>query len=695
LGVAAGIVLLIGGGLALLAYASLAKEYDLTKLGRMPSRSVVYDRNGEEIGRLHGSNRVAVALGDVSKDFRDALLVREDNRFYDHKGIDPVGVARAIYRNVAKNKREGASTVTMQLARNSFSELMEQKTLHRKLVEVMLARRIEKTYTKDQILEFYVNRIFFGSGIYGVELASQSYFGKPAKDMTLGESAMLAGIIRGPNRFSPFRHYDDAVSERDTVLKRMLAEEVITQQQHDVALGERVRVLPQSHTKRTVEDSYALDAVRRDLENALSRSDAEDGGLSIHTSIDLRLQRAAEAALERGLAAVERRPGYAHGTRAGFEKSGCKGDPGYLQGAIVLLDNKTGGTLAVVGGRDIRHSQFNRAVTAERPIGSAFKPFVYTAAIARGMMPGSWVDDGPLRAGEITGAGENWRPKNSDGQSLGRIGAELGLIKSRNTASVRVGDRAGIEKVKELAGRVGIDVAEDETSPQLYLGNVDCDLESLTSAYTIFPNSGARVPASTISHIADVRGDVFYRAAAQSYPAAPAGATVVTSHILQKVLEPGGTASRARRLGFRAPAGGKTGTTDAFKDAWFVGYTDKVTCGVWAGLDTPATIASGAYGGSVALPIWTEVMLACEKAGFKASALRPAMPMADVLLCRTSGGFADRACERAGTAYRLGLPYELAPKTTCDYHSAATASAVPRALPVKRPRVLRRLLGNE
>ena len=652
----------------------------------MPARSVVYDRNGEVIGKLHGSNRIVVPLRAVAPHFVEALLVREDGRFYDHKGIDPIGVLRAIYRNVAKQKSEGASTITMQLARNSFSELMEQKTLHRKLVEVMLARRIEKTYTKDQILEFYLNRIFFGSGIYGVELASRSYFGKPAKHMTLAESAMLAGIIRGPNRFSPFRHYKDAMSERDAVLARMLQEGVINKGEHARASSERVRVLPQPKLTRKREDSYALDAVRRDLERALSKSDVEDGGLAIYTSIDLRLQRDAQAALERGLSSVERRSGYSHPTRSAF--SG-KGDPAYLQGAIVLLDNRDGGVLATVGGRDFKHSQFNRAISAKRPIGSAFKPFVYTAAFDAGTMPGTLIDDGPLRGGEIRGAGSGWRPANSDGRSLGAVPAALGLIKSRNTMSVRLGDRAGIARVKAIAARVGIEIGED-ADPQLFLGNLDCDLETLTSAYTVFPNTGARVPAYIISHIADTRGEVFYRAAAQSYPAIPQGACALTADIMQHVLEPGGTGSRARALGFKKPAGGKTGTTDDFKDAWFVGFTDKVTCGVWAGLDQPKTIIPGAYGSNVALPVWTDVMVACERYGFRAGSLQPALRMTDVKLCRSSGMFAESGCRRAGTDYKATIPFELAPGSSCRHHGGHTASTVDGE-PAERPRVLKRI----
>ncbi len=692
LGAAAALVAAIGLALVLLVYSSLAKNYELAELGRMPARSIVYDRNGEQIGLLHGSNRIAVPLDDIPQSFIDALLAREDARFYGHGGVDPIGVLRAVYRTVIKRKTEGASTITMQLARNSFNELMSQKTLHRKLVEVMLARRIEEAYTKEEILEFYVNRIFFGSGIYGIELASQSYFGKPAENMSLSESAMLAGIIRGPNRFSPFRHYKAAVAQRDMVLKSLLSRAIISRQQHDLAKAETVIVLTQQPARQKRENSYALDAIRHDLQNALSESDAEDGGLKIHTSIDLRLQRSAEAALERGLAAIERQAAYPHSTRSDFQAKGAKGDPGYLQGAIVLLDNSTGGTLAIVGGRDIRHSQFNRATAARRQVGSAFKPFVYVAAFENGMMPGTLIDDGPLRTGEIAGAPAHWKPNNADGKSLGLQGADFGLIKSRNTMAVRVGNRAGIRHVCKLANRAGITIPENTENAQLFLGNLDCDLKSLTSAYTIFPNTGARVPAFTIQSIANARGETFYRAAAQSYPAAPAAACALTAEILQGVLAPGGTGAKARSLGYRKPAGGKTGTTNDFKDAWFLGFTDKVTCGVWAGLDRPKTIMPGAYGSNVALPIWTDIMRACEQCGYPASTLRPKIPMANTRLCRTSGRVATSGCQRAGTAYKASLPRELAPKHSCRDHDGKTASTVntpPVARLKRRQKILR------
>ncbi|RZO17518.1 MAG: PBP1A family penicillin-binding protein [Verrucomicrobiaceae bacterium] len=690
LGTLCGLVALIGIGVVLGVYSLMAKNYDLKKLGTMPRSSVVFDCHGNEIGKLHGTGARFVPIHQVSQHFVNALLIREDARFYDHGGIDPTGVLRAAYRNIFKNKREGASTITMQLARNSFKELMSQKTLHRKLIEVMLARRIENNYTKEQILEFYVNRIFFGSGIYGVEMASLSYFGKRASEMTLSESAMLAGIIRGPNRFSPFRHYDDANSERKIVLKRMLSEGAIQDKDFKTAMTQRVRVLKQRPVQKKSINSYALDAIRRDLDDALSESNVEDGGLKIYTSIDLRLQRVAERAIEEGLLSIEKWPGYRHQTKKQFELRGAKGTPNYLQGAAVLLNNETGAILAIVGGRSIKHSLFNRATTAKRPIGSVFKPFVYTAAFNAGLMPGSLIDDGPLREGEIKSINAAWDPKNADRKSMGLQSASYGLIKSRNTMSVRVGNIAGLKSVIKTANNVGINIADEKISPQLFLGNLDCDLESLTSAYTVFPNNGSRVPAFTINYIEDRSGKVFYRAAAQSYPALPVAPCELTAKILERVVSTDGTGARARSLGFRKPAGGKTGTTNDFKDTWFVGFTDKVTCGVWAGLDEPKSIISGAYGSNVALPIWTRIMFACEKYGYPANEMISDATMAEITLCRTSGQLPGRNCKKSGNTYREKIPHDLVPMHLCHVHENQKITKRGKEKP-NRLRVLKRL----
>lgn len=653
--------------MVLTVYGILAKGYDLKQLGKMPLPSTVYDCHGNEIGKIHGSKLQFIPLNEVSSNFQKALIIREDVRFYEHKGIDPTGILRAFYRNVFKKKREGASTITMQLARNSFSELMSQKTLHRKLIEAQLARRIEKEYSKDQILEFYVNRIFFGSGIYGIENASLSYFGKKAIDMNLSEAAMLAGIIRGPNRFSPFRNFKAANEQRKTVLGRMHQERVITRDEFQNAMLMGVKILPQNFNKKERVKSYAMDAIQRELNNALGESNAEDGGLKIHTSIDLLLQNKVEEILEHSLQAIEKRPGYRHPTKAQYNSIKPKKTPNYLQGAVVIMDNKTGAVLAVVGGRDIKDSEFNRAINAKRPLGSIFKPFVYTAAFNQGLMPGSLINDGPIKKNEIKESQKNWMPRNHDMKSNGLQTVNFGLYKSRNTMSARIGNIAGIDNIKKVSEKVGIKILN--STPQIFLGNITSDLQSITSAYTVFPNYGRRAPSFTIHSIDDISGRTFYKAAAQTYPAVSSGPITMTCMALEKVMSKHGTGAGAKALGYEKQVGGKTGTTDDSKDTWFLGFSSRVTCGVWVGLDKPKTILKDAYGSNIALPIWTKIMQECEKFGYTAGNMIPPIPMSEINLCRISGKRASKECILRGNSYLEKIPYDSIPQDYCQIHS--------------------------
>lgn len=650
------LVFLLAGLLAAtslwLTYSSLARGYPLEKVGRMPERSVVVDLKGREMGRLHGQNRVIIPLDKVSPHFIEALLAREDNRFYRHNGVDFHGLARALVRNVRdRSFTQGASTLTMQLARSSFN--LSGKTLHRKLLEVAVARRIERRMSKDQILELYVNRIFFGTGIYGVERASQVYFGKPAADLTLDEAAMLAAIIRGPNRFSPFRNYEVALSGRNMVLDRMVLQGRITEAQAAEARQRQTSV--QDAPTISAQESYALDAVRRDLDRLLDAENEEDGGLTIYTTIDLDLQEAAEKAVNERLTEVEKSKGYPHPTRAAIvgAASGAfeSTSPGYLQGAVIVFNNATGATLAVVGGRNFQESPFNRALLARRQVGSTFKPFVYTAAFQSGLFPTTLLSDGPVEIG-------GWKPKNSDGEFRGMQPAEYGLYKSRNTMTVRAGQIAGVERVAELAERVGLGHVENP-SPQIFIGNLDATLAAITSAYTAFPNGGVRCRPYVIERIENREGSVIFRSGVQTVPVLSPGASWCVTQALQKVLSPQGTGASARRLGFKRSAAGKTGTTDDYKDAWFIGYDERITCGVWAGMDQPEKIMAQGYGSRVALPIWADVMKAAEKLNHSGGDPLPDVPTARADLCRVSGLVATGGCRAAGAAVSAETPVDL------------------------------------
>lgn len=663
-------------------YGGIARRYDLAELGKMPERSEVLDRGGVVIGRLHGENRKVVKLSEVSPHFIAALLAREDNRFYKHGGVDYMGVVRAAARNVKDRKVvQGASTITMQLSRNSYG--IFSKTLHRKLVEVALAWRIESKFSKDEILEAYVNRIFYGTGLYGVEKASRAYFGKSAKALTLGEAAMLAGIIRGPNRFSPFRNYQGALAERDSVLARMVKVGRIDEATAALARKEAVRVIARG--RDTLEESYALDAVRRDLNLILDDQDIEDGGFKIVTTLDARLQSAAEASLNKRLGEVESRGGYRHQTRAGYAASGGRKSekaPAYLQGALVAIDNRSGGILSVVGGRDFKDSQFNRALLSKRQIGSTFKPFVYTAAFMNGIFPGTYISDNRIRPGELRSINSRWSPQNSDGKFLGSKPAATGLVRSRNTMTVRVGDIAGIDNVLGLARRAGFPEVE-EPSPQVFIGNLGATLKTVTSAFSIFPNNGVRRRPFIIDRVIARDGTVIYQSGTIEYPVISPAVSIMVDRVLRDVMGPGGTGARARSMGFKSPAGGKTGTTNDYHDAWFAGYTDRVTCGVWVGLDRPARIINRGYGSTLALPVWVDVLGKAEALGYRVEVPRARPALVKAELCRTSAGLATSACRGQGLAYTETFPREFYPDGSCQLHRGRGRGAPPAVS--KRP----------
>ncbi len=396
-----------------LIYGFRSQQYDLYKIHEMPERSIILDRRGEEIGRIHGEKRSIVPLRQVSENFRKAILAREDERFYSHGAVDPIGIVRAILKNF-QGKKEGASTISQQLASDIFKLKADEKRgetlkqLDRKFLEIAIAFRIESAMEKDDILQAYINQINWGRQIKGVGEASRIYFEKHPSELTLSESALLAGIVRGPDAFNPFSSMEKASRERGTTLERMVSAGVITKAEADAAKQEPIEVRPK--WRRAAKYSYAIDAIQRDLEIILYDENIDLGGLEIITTIDLRIQEKGEEALDKKLRSVERLSGYDHQTRSGWLSlpQEERKEPDYIQGAAVVVENRTGGVLAVVGGRDASESIFNRATRAERQIGSVFKPFIYLAAFDAGLRPSTSISDGPIQRGEIKGAG-NWR----------------------------------------------------------------------------------------------------------------------------------------------------------------------------------------------------------------------------------------------------------------------------------------------
>src|SRR3954469_25062679 len=648
-------------------YAVWAQTYDLKKVDDMPERNTVFDVDGKIYSRLAGANRVKVALNEVSPFFIDALLAREDTRFFEHGGIDWRGIARALYRDVmSASAKEGASSITQQLARNSLP--LGGRTLSRKVLEAMVALRIERDFTKQQILEAYVNRIYFGAGCYGVQTASLAYFGKDASKLNLSESAILAGLIRSPNRFSPLKNPEGAALQRDTVLDRLVELKKISSAQAQDAKLAKVN----THPKRMplIQENYAMDAVQRDLNLLLTPDQIDDGGLFIYTTLDPTVQNAATQAIESQLSKIEHQSGFKHPLRANYRppEEGRDSSMPYLQGALVAIDNDSGGIRALVGGRDYAQSKFNRALPpANRQIGSSFKPFVYTVAFMHGLLPGAAVSDGPIEPGEIQGAG-NWAPGNSDGTYGGVQPVSYGLIHSRNTMSVRVGEIAGLDNVQKIAMTLGLSQNVPH-GPAIYIGSFETDLKDLTAAYTVFPNAGVRKQAYIIERIDDAAHRPIYRAAHLALPVLDPGATWMTTELMEDVLTKG-TAASARSLGFKLPAAGKTGTTNDFKDAWFMGYTSTLTCGVWVGFDQPTTIVAHGYGAALALPVWTQVMNKASR-HYPAEPLQPKMAIQRATVCSISNQLATTGCTAAGSAYDIDLPVDKIPTVACQVHGGS------------------------
>ncbi len=654
-----------------LLYRHLAERYDLAELVQMPEQTLVLDRKGQAMGRLYGEDRIVVPLNEVSPWFIKALLAREDTRFYRHKGVDLVGVVRATLRNLKEGRIvQGASTLTMQLARNTYPDL-DDRNFHRKLLEMMLARRIERAVGKDQILEHYVNRIFFGPGLWGIQRASQVYFGKHASQLSLSESALIAGIIRGPSRYSPFRNYEGALRERNDVLKRLVKLRGITPEQEIAARYEEVILRAQPVFQN--QGGYALDAVRRELDLILEDKDLRDGGLQVVTTLDKELTEAAEAALEKRLTEVEQRPGYGHPKKARYDATWnhltATIETPYLQGSITVLDNESGGLLAIVGGRDYPQSRFNRASQGARQIGSTVKPFVYAAGIQAGLLPGSLVNDAPLKPGEITGAQADWNPQNADRKSLGWQPLTTGLVQSRNTMTARVGEFAGLDEVLTRLADVGLG-GRLERTPQVFIGNVAANSQQVASGYSVLANRGVRKRPYVVQRITDKDGHVLYEAGRQDVVALGEGVSQVVTQMLVQAMTAAG-----REAGLSGSSGetwaGKTGTTNEYVDAWFAGYSPQVTAAVWVGLDRPAKIVEDGYGARIALPIWGDVMRQAEALGYVSERPPPTVPRTRVSLCRYGHALATEGCQAGGHAYAEDLPYELVPSGFCPLHGGA------------------------
>ncbi|HYA23087.1 MAG TPA: PBP1A family penicillin-binding protein [Terriglobales bacterium] len=662
----------------LLVYSTDLPQVEQLEHYRPSSITELYDDHGQVIGSFALQRRVVASYNDFPPILREALISIEDKDFYRHWGINVWRIAGAAYRDIESGgKVQGASTLTMQLARNLF--LSPDRSFQRKIEEALLAIQIERRFTKEQIFTLYANQIFLGHGVYGFEAASEYYFSKPAKQLTLDEAALLAGLPKAPGLYSPINHPDRALKRRNLVINSMLEDGKITAQQANDARNQPIQLNVQKDPNSLA--PYFVEEIRRYLENKYGTDQVHQGGLRVYTTLDMDLQRAANHAVLDGLAAYERRHGwkghldnvlsqgfsltgyqhpdwdnepeiggYVHAvvtavvpgsatvkfgryaatlaqTDAAWTQSKLQsilktGDIVYMkilalspegkarvgleqdsgaQGALMAIDNATGGIKAMVGGRDFDESKFNRATQALRQVGSSFKPYVYTAAIDQGDKPDDTILDAPVTFETASGP---YTPHNYDERFEGTITLRRALAQSRNIPALKLADRMGIKTVIDFAHRFGITSNLPPYLP-VALGAAEVTLFEQTSAFSIFPNDGVRVTPRYITKVTDYEGRVME----EDYPEvkdviSARTARIMTSMLREVVLHGTGIAASSMKY----PLGGKTGTTNDFTDAWFIGFSPSMTTGVWIGFDEKKSLGAKETGAHAALPIWMDFM---------------------------------------------------------------------------------------
>jgi penicillin-binding protein 1A len=553
----------------------------------------VYDDNDELITEFHVERRIFVPLTQIPKTLRDAIIATEDARFYSHHGVDPTGIARAVYQNFRRGRIvEGGSTITQQLAKVLF--LTPDKSLERKLKEAVLALELERRYSKDRILEMYLNQIYFGHGAFGVEAAARTFYGKGVSELSLPECTLLAGLPKAPTTYSPFEHPEAAKRRRATVLSRMVDVGAIASPLAKKTADSPLGLIPPERRRTT--GQYYLEYVQQQLEAQYGADLVFKGGLQVYTTLSPVMQVKAERALREGLKALESR-------RVAAAKDGAAPPPERPEGALLTIEPQTGYIKAMVGGYDFFKSEFNRAVQARRQPGSAFKAFVYLAALESGQTPASVVDDSPVEfpAGRN---GKAWKPDNYDRKFRGPITYQQALEESVNVAAVKVLEKNGVRRTVDLARRLGVESPLGENL-SIALGTSDLTLLEITSAYGALANQGSWVRPSAIRYVLDSQRKLLEENTPQAKQVVSPELAYVMTSMLRGTIERG-TGAAARALG--RPAAAKTGTTNDYSNAWFIGYTPQLATGVWVGYDRPRSLGKDETGSRVAVPIWTAFM---------------------------------------------------------------------------------------
>jgi 1A family penicillin-binding protein len=586
---------------ALLTPASAAAQAHSTEAWRIiQSRqsSQILARDGSLIGDVGRELRTSVSLRSLPRYVPQAFIAVEDQRFYQHDGVDIIGIAGAIKGKILGEQRGGASTITQQLVGNMHPDIVDRRdmSLARKLREQTAAREMEKHYSKAQILEAYLNQIGFAHGWYGIEMAARRYFGKSASKLTLAEAATLAAMPKAPENYDPAKYPERARQRRNTVLALMEQQGYISRAQADAAQTSRIVTAPDYGL--SADAPYFLDVVKVQAKRA--GVSLADGGFRVYTSLDPLLQHAAVQSLAEGTAEVEGRAGYSH------SRTIKGGDADHLQGLVVAIEPSTGDIRALVGGRDYAQSQFDRAVDGRRQPGSSFKPIVYAAAIADSIAPNTIVGDTAIAI--TLPNGSVYRPDNSDHEFLGAITLREALAKSRNVVAVQLGQQIGMDSIIALARRMGIS-SPIAPYPSSAIGASAVQPLDLIAAYTTFANLGTPVEPRFIYRIEDKAGKSVFAVPVRALPPAlDQRTTFVVRDMMRDVVERGTASSIRRYLPASIPVAGKTGTTNDNTDVWFIGLTPDLVAGVWLGFDKPKTITPGAAGGSLAAPIWGKMM---------------------------------------------------------------------------------------
>jgi penicillin-binding protein 1A len=651
------------GATALMAHQvfdGIPHRSDLNRVTQMARASVFYDRHSQPAFTISKEQRFEVPLNLVSPHLQRAIIAIEDQRFHKHRGVDLFRIAGAAVANLREGRTaQGASTITQQLARMNFLTL--QKTYTRKIQEAVVAGLLEAEYSKEQILELYLNKVYFGSGLYGAEAASLGYFGKRAADLDVAEAALLAGLVKAPSSYAPTTDLDRAVSRRAVVLDQMFEMGAIDEATRTRAKAAKVTLVDALRREEPY-GRFFKEHVKRELITRFGEQRVYEGGLKVYTTIDVDMQRAADAEVQRVLSDLDRRR-----MRRG------RNNTAPLQAALIALDPRTGEVRAMIGGRDFIQSNYNRAIYARRQAGSAFKPFVYAAALEVGYSPASLITDLDRPINTPQGA---WVPE--DGHSSAQAMTMRAALKiSSNRAAVRMIESVGIGRAVTYAERLG--VRDVPRVPAAALGAGDVTLETLTAAYSVFASGGVRRAPTYITRVEDSDGQVLYQAQASADTILSPQTAFLMNDMLSDVVDHG-TAWKARQLGFKLPAAGKTGTTNEYRDAWFVGYTPRLVAGVWVGFDQPQTIIGGGYAAEVAVPVWASFMKKATT-GDAADWYKTPVGVVTADVCRISGKRPVNGCYNAvvegedgalvqtSTVYTEYFAKGTVPNDECPIHS--------------------------